>query len=264
MTAEIDWGPIRALGQRVIESGEPLELTDEVRSLLRRSASEVAIPPEDAENALRSVPTATTLLGEITRRIREGSDRLGEARHRAYDLRDTGDLDGACRQMEEVLAVEVVPLYRKRAESMIRETTRLKSVAASGQPDPKLSDRAQLPVLLHRVQQGHPLELTEGMRAFLRRAAADVGMSEAETEPSLGSPERAGALLGQIRGRLRDASDRLEGAMSRMMELRDAGDLEGARQQIRDWLAVEVVPRYRRAAEENLAGLDEPPPGPLA
>ena len=28
------------------------------------------------------------------------------------------------------------------------------------------------------------------------------------------------------------------------------------------WLAVEVVPRYRRAAEENLAGLDEPPPAP--
>ena len=85
-------------------------------------------------------------------------------------------------------------------------------------------------------------------------------MSEAETEPALGSPESAGALLGQIMGRLRDASDRLKSAMSRMMELRDAGDLEGARQQIREWLAVEVVPRYRRAAEENLAGLDEPPP----
>ncbi len=262
MTAEIDWGPIRALGQRVIESGEPLELTEEVRSLLRRSASEVAISPEDAENALRSVPTATTLLGEITRRIREGSDRLGEARHRAYDLRDAGDLDGAGRQMEEVLAVEVVPLYRKRAEAMIRETTRLKSVAASGQADPKLSDRAQLPVLLHRVQQGHPLELNEGMRAFLRRAAADVGMSEAETEEALATPESAGALLGQIMGRLRDASDRLKSAMYRMTELRDSGDLEGARQQIRDWLAVEVVPRYRRAAEEQLAGLDEPPPAP--
>ncbi|WP_225411312.1 DUF2379 family protein [Stigmatella hybrida] len=42
----------------------------------------------------------------------------------------------------------------------------------------------------------------------------------------------------------------------------DAGDLEGARQQIRDWLAVEVVPRYRRAAEEQLAYLDELPPTP--
>jgi DUSAM domain-containing protein len=63
-------------------------------------------------------------------------------------------------------------------------------------------------------------------------------------------------------GRFRDAADRLESALSRMSELRDAGDLEGARQQLRDWLAVEVVPRFRRAAEENLAGLDEPPPGP--
>jgi DUSAM domain-containing protein len=63
-------------------------------------------------------------------------------------------------------------------------------------------------------------------------------------------------------GRLRDASDRLKSAMYRMTELRDAGDLEGARQQIRGWLAVEVVPRYRRAAEEQLAYLDSLPPMP--
>jgi DUSAM domain-containing protein len=262
MTAELDWEPIRALGRRVIERGEPLELTDEVRPLLQRSASEVAISPEDAENALRSVPTATALLEEITRRIHEGSDRLSKAEIRASDLEDAGDLDGACRQMEEVLAIEVVPHYRRIAESQLRKATRLKSVAASGQADPKLSVRAQIPVLLHRVQQGQPLELNEGMRAFLRRSAADVGMSEAETEEALASPESAGALLGQIMGRFRDAEDRLERALSRMMELRDAGDLEGARQQIRDWLAVEVVPRFRRAAEENLAGLDEPPPAP--
>jgi len=262
MTGEIDWEPIRALGQRVIERGEPLELSDEVRALLQRSAEEVALSSEDAENALRSVPTATSLLGEIRRRIREGSAQLGAATIRAYDLRDDGDLDGACRQMEEVLAVEIVPLYRERAEAMLREMTRLKSVAASGQVDPKLSDRALVPIFLHRVQQGHPLELNEGMRTFLRRSAADVGMSEAETEEALASSESAGALLGQIMGRLREASDRLESAMDRMAELQDAGDLEGARQQIRDWLAVEVVPRFRRAAEEQLAYLDDPePPG---
>jgi DUSAM domain-containing protein len=262
MAAELDWEPIRALGRRVIERGEPLELSDEVRALLQRSAEEVALSPEDAASALRSVPTAATLLGEITRRIDEGSDRLCKAEIRASDLQDAGDLDGACRLMEEVLAVEVVPHYRRIAESQLRKATRLKSVAASGQADPKLSVRAQIPVLLHRVQQGQPLELNEGMCAFLRRAAADVGMSETETEPELASPESAGAFLGQIMGRFRDAEDRLESALSRMMELRDAGDLEGARQQIRDWLAVEVVPRFRRAAEENLAGLDEPPPAP--
>ena len=262
MAAELDWEPIRALGRRVIERGEPLELSDEVRALLQRSAEEVALSPEDAANALRSVPTATTLLEEITRRIREGSARLSKAQIRASDLQDAGDLDGACKLMEEVLAVEVVPHHRRIAEAQLRKATRLKSVAASGQADPKLSVRAQIPVLLHRVQQGQPLELTEGMRAFLRRSAADVGMSEAETEPALGSPESAGALLGQIMGRFRDAEGRLEDALSRMSELRDAGDLEGARQQIRDWLAVEVVPRFRRAAEENLAGLDELPPAP--
>ncbi|WP_224241207.1 DUSAM domain-containing protein [Hyalangium gracile] len=262
MAAELDWEPIRVLGRRVIERGEPLELSDEVRALLQRSTEEVALSPEDAASALRSVPTATTLLGEITRRIREGSARLSKAQIRASDLQDAGDLDGACKLMEEVLAVEVVPHYRRIAEAQLRKATRLKSVAASGQADAKLSVRAQLPVLLHRVQQGHPLELNEGMLVFLRRAAADVGMSEAETEPALGSPESAGALLGQIMGRFRDAEDRLEHALSRMSELRDAGDLEGARQQIREWLAVEVVPRFRRAAEENLAGLDEPPPAP--
>ncbi|MDY7230163.1 DUSAM domain-containing protein [Hyalangium rubrum] len=262
MAAELDWEPIRALGRRVLEHGEPLELSDEVRALLQRSAEEVALSPEDTASALRSVPTAATLLGEITRRIDEGSHRLGRAQTRAYRLRDAGDLDGACRQMEKVLAVEVVPHYRRIAESELRQITRLKSVAASGQPDPERSTRAQIPVLLHRVQQGHPLELTEGMRVFLRWSAADVGMSEAETEEALATPESAGALLGQIMGRFRDASDRLKGATARMTELRDAGDLEGARQQVRDWLAVEVVPRFRRAAEEQLAYLDSLSPAP--
>lgn len=162
--------------------------------------------------------------------------------------------------MEQVLAVEVVPHYRRIAESELGEATRLKSVVASGQADPALSTRAQAPILLQRIQQGHALELTEGILAFLRRSAADVGVSEAEAEAALATPESAGALLRHIMGRLRDASNRLKRAMYRMTELRDAGDLEGARQQIRDWLAVEVVPRYRRAAEEQLVGLDEPPP----
>jgi DUSAM domain-containing protein len=262
MTDKFDSELIDELKAHVLEDGEPLVLSDEVRALLRRSAEQVALSPGDADEALRSVPTATTLLQEISRRFKEGSKRFFEAQVRASDLRDAGDLDGACREMEGVLSVEVVPLYRQRAADSLHALMRLKSVAASGQIDPTLRDRSQLPILLHRVQQGHPLDLNEGMRAFLRRAAADVGMSEDETEPALASPESAGELLGQIMGRLRDASDRLESAMYRMTELRDAGDLEGARQQIRDWLAVEVVPRFRRAAEEQLAGLDEPLPGP--
>ena len=262
MTDKRDPELIDELKARVLEDGEPLVLSDEVRALLRRSAEQVALAPDDADEALRSVATATALLQEISRRLKEGSKRLFEASNKASDLRDAGDLDGACRQLEDVLSVEVVPLYRQRAADSLHALTRLKSVAASGQIDPTLRDRSQLPILLHRVQQGHLLELNEAMRAFLRRSAADVGMSETEAEPALASPASAGALLGQIMGRLRDASDRLENAMYRMTELRDAGDLEGARQQLRDWLAVEVVPRFRRAAEEQLAYLDSLSPAP--
>jgi DUSAM domain-containing protein len=124
--------------------------------------------------------------------------------------------------------------------------------------DPKLSEHSQLFILLHRIHQGKPLKLTQGMRAFLRHAAAEVAIGEAETEEALASPESAGALLRKIVGRRRKGTKRLERALWRMMNLRDAGDLEGARQQMRDLLAVEVVPMYRQAAEENLAGLDEP------
>ncbi|MBN1207675.1 MAG: DUSAM domain-containing protein [Myxococcaceae bacterium] len=259
---EPDWDPIRALARRVLEQGEALELSDETRACLHRGAREVGITPEDVEAALRSVSTATTLLREISRRMEDGEKRLSDASFRAYRLRDAGDLEGAREEIKKVLAVEVVPLYREHAEKVLGQIDRLQVVAESGQADPHLPEASQVPSLLRRVQQGQPLELSEGMRAFLRRAATEVAISEAETEVALASPESAGALLGTIMGRLRDASDRLKGATARMMDLRDAGDLEGARQQIRDWLAVEVVPRYRRAAEEQLAGLDGLPPTP--
>jgi DUSAM domain-containing protein len=121
VTSEIDWDPIRALAQRVLERGEALDLTEETCALLRRSAQEVAIRLADAEDALRSVSDATTLLREIRGRIREGSNRLSDALHRAYRLRDAGDLVGARKQLEDVLAVEVVPLYREEAEIVLEK-----------------------------------------------------------------------------------------------------------------------------------------------
>jgi DUSAM domain-containing protein len=42
-----------------------------------------------------------------------------------------------------------------------------------------------------------------------------------------------------------------------MYRLRDSGELEGARQQMREVLAAEVVPHYRDIAEGQLARLDE-------
>jgi DUSAM domain-containing protein len=100
------------------------------------------------------------------------------------------------------------------------------------------------------------------MRAFLRRATSEVAISKAETKQPLTSPDSAVALLEQIMKSFHARSKRIKRALERMTHLRDAGDLEGARVQMRDLLAVEVVPTYRRAAEENLVGLDEPPPVP--
>jgi DUSAM domain-containing protein len=62
-----------------------------------------------------------------------------------------------------------------------------------------------------------------------------------------------------ILSRFRDGKQRITRALFRMTSLRDAGDLEGARQQMLDVLSVEVVPQYRQMAEENLVGLDRPP-----
>ncbi len=125
MTEELDWDEIRALAQQVIVRGTPLELTDDTHALLLRSAREVAIRQEDAEDALRSVSTATTLLAEIRRRIRDGSNRLSDALHRYYRLRDAGDFAGARKEMEDILAVEVVPLYREQAEIVLKKLAKL-------------------------------------------------------------------------------------------------------------------------------------------
>ncbi|ADO68681.1 DUSAM domain-containing protein [Stigmatella aurantiaca] len=263
MGGKTDWAPIEALAQRVLEQGEPLELTADVRTLLRRSAREVAIPAQDVQQALRSLRTAKPLLRKIRKRIEDGSWRLMLAEHRARRLQDAGDLEGARRQIERVLTVEVVPFYRQQAENVLARIARLQKVARSGRVDPKLSERSQLASLLYRINQGKPLKLTKEMRSFLRLAAAEAAISEAETEEALASPTSAAALVRKTLGRLRNGSKRLEHAISRMLDLREVGDLEGARQQMRDLLAVETVPMYRRAAEENLAGLDGPLPAPV-
>jgi DUSAM domain-containing protein len=257
---QLDWDPIGALAQRVLEQGEPLELTEETRALLLRSAREVAISDEDAESALRGLSTATTLLQEIRRRIHDGSWRLSRARDRAYDLRDAGDLDGAQQLMRDVLAVEVVPFYREQAEIALEKLTGLAEVRATGQLNPDLHERQQLAVLAQRIQEGHALELTDDLRALLRRTAPTAALSETETEEALKSPEGTEALMRMILSRFQHSQRRFLRSMYRMTSLRDAGDLEGARQQMRDVLAVEIVPQYRRMAEEVLRGLDSPPP----
>ncbi|GHG84111.1 DUSAM domain-containing protein [Comamonas sp. JC664] len=120
MSDDLDWTPVRALARRIRE-GEHLTLTNDVRGLLERTASEVGISQTDAAPALAGVETAEALLLECAKRIKEGSDRLMDALYRAKRYRLAGDFDNARQEMRDVLAVEVVPHYREIAESQLED-----------------------------------------------------------------------------------------------------------------------------------------------
>ncbi|HEX8821810.1 MAG TPA: DUSAM domain-containing protein [Archangium sp.] len=126
MSEKTDWNLLRALARRVLNDGEPLVLTENVCALLRRTGGQVALGETAVEQALSDVPHATSLLREISRRIADGSHRLTPALVNMYRLRDAGDIEGACRLMEEVLAVEVVPLYRDIASGELAKLEELK------------------------------------------------------------------------------------------------------------------------------------------
>ncbi|MBZ4413247.1 DUSAM domain-containing protein [Myxococcus sp. XM-1-1-1] len=115
METQLDWTPFRALARRVLRDGEMLPLTEEVRDLLRRTAHEVAL----AEAEVETQEGALAVLRECSRRITEGSNRLGDALHRMYRHQETGDYDSARQEMRDVLAVEVVPLYREIAQGQL-------------------------------------------------------------------------------------------------------------------------------------------------
>ncbi len=257
---EVDWGSIRELARRILERGEPLDLHEETRALLRGGALDVAISPEDAEDALRSGSTATTLLREIQRRMDEGSDRRSRAIVQAGERQDAGDFASARKVLEDVLAVEVVPLFREQAARRLRLLSRLEAVAASGHVEANVSPWGQLRVLARRVQQGKPLELREDLRDFLRRTAPSVAIPEAEADKALESVAGAEALVGKMLERIDAGQQRIMQALQRMMDCREAEDREGALQALRDVLAVEVVPKYRQMAQENLDRYDEPLP----
>ncbi len=121
VTEETDWDEVWHLEQQVFVKGVPLELTESTRALLLRTARQVAIHDEEAQAALPQESTAAALLREIRRRIREGAHRLSGVLDRYYPLRDAGDLAGARKLMEDLLAVEVVPLYREQAEILLEK-----------------------------------------------------------------------------------------------------------------------------------------------
>ncbi|RKH61452.1 DUSAM domain-containing protein [Corallococcus llansteffanensis] len=120
MSEDIDWDPVRALVARV-DAGEALTLTPQVRGVLLRTAHEVGIPDPDAQAAIKDVGTATALLRDAWVRIRDGSIRLSLTEMRARDLACAGDKAGARKLLEDLLAVEVVPLYRELAEMELKD-----------------------------------------------------------------------------------------------------------------------------------------------
>jgi DUSAM domain-containing protein len=117
-TMKEDWARLRELESQ-LQRGEPLELTDTTRELLKRTAVQVALSSAEAERGLRSAPEAAALLGEIRRRIREGSERVGQAILDTAVHVSQGNTRSARRGLEAALAVEVVPYYRESLEALL-------------------------------------------------------------------------------------------------------------------------------------------------
>jgi DUSAM domain-containing protein len=116
MSEQHDWDKVMEWGKR-LDQGEVLELTPDVADLLWSVARDVAIPEDEAQRALSTLADATMLIREMCRRIREGSRRLMRAISEANRRKEAGDTAGARKILEDVLTVEIVPLYRKHAEA---------------------------------------------------------------------------------------------------------------------------------------------------
>lgn len=255
-----DWGRLSTLEERVLQQGEPLALDEDTRALLSRGARSVAISPEDSEDALRVVSTATTLLKEIRRRIRGGSIRLSKVHSQMDRLWQEADFAGARKVLQEALAAEVVPFYREQLEDQLGHLATLEEIFLSGHVQPDFHAWEQVRALALRLQQGLRLELRDDMRGFLRQTAPSVAIAEPEAQEALQSVGGAEALLLKMLVRLNEGKHRLTQAVGRMLDFQESGNLEGARQVLRDALAEEVVPRYRESMEELLARYDQPPP----
>jgi len=102
-----------------------------------------------------------------------------------------------------------------------------------------------------------PLALNDEALALILRTAHEVSITDAAA--ALSTEAGALALLREIERRIREGSNRLTDALHLMWRYQRAGDYDSARQQMRDVLAVEVVPYYRELAQEQLDGMaDEP------
>ncbi|AFE07682.1 hypothetical protein COCOR_07687 [Corallococcus coralloides DSM 2259] len=107
------------------------------------------------------------------------------------------------------------------------------------------------------LREGALLTLTDDVGALLLHTADEVAIPDAAT--ALQTDAGALALLRECARRITDGSNRLVDALYRMHRLQDAGDWEGARQEMRAVLAVEVVPFYRETAQGQLDDMAEEP-----
>lgn len=118
-------------------------------------------------------------------------------------------------------------------------------------------DWHQVRMLDNRVLRGDALELTAEVRELLLRTAPTVAIGANETKTALVDPQSATTLLHEMRRRITEGSNRIMDALHLMYRLEEKGDMDGARQQMRDVLAVELVPHYRDIAEGELERLAE-------
>ncbi|MFP2960307.1 DUSAM domain-containing protein [Myxococcus sp. 1LA] len=114
-------------------------------------------------------------------------------------------------------------------------------------------DWGPIRALARRVPIGEErLALTTAEKALLKRTASEVGISDGEAETALATDEGAVGLLREEVRRIREGSQRLMDALTRMYQHLRKEDPVSARKEMRDVLAVEVVPHYRAIAQEQL------------
>lgn len=120
-----EWPAVREWVARV-KAGKSLRLTSEVIATLKQAAPTVGLSDDETVKGLRTVESATALLRKMDWRIRRGANQLEDAQFRMYLLRDTGDIEGACKVMRDALAVEVVPHRRRLMEHYLEQLKRWK------------------------------------------------------------------------------------------------------------------------------------------
>ncbi|NRD46835.1 DUSAM domain-containing protein [Corallococcus exiguus] len=107
------------------------------------------------------------------------------------------------------------------------------------------------------LREGAPLTLSDDVRTLMLRVAEEVSITDAGA--ALSTSAGTLALVREAERRIAEGSNRLTDALHEMWRFQRQGDFDNARQQMRDVLAVEVVPYYRELALEQLSGMSEEP-----